>query len=422
MAWNRQAPELGVKPLPPSISRWAIVLLGALFAGVLLFLLYAAFAPLQRVNVWLLCAMPALTAVLALAARAYKYGGALGRFEYQQAMAVHAQQAWQAWGQQGMAVLASCLMLPDQVSASAVMPSGQALPSRMGQVRRLDKLQGTGNARMHAAIEQLMDALDSQLSALSPDPNLNVTLLTDVAPDEYAAVREQWVRSWARLNTPLQPASITVAAALSPQWIDEQLKVVSTAIELVVVLQISGGRAYSDGLAALVLSPRARAEKLGEKPEPLWLRPMPLQAESLEQEFALYVRTQTPARDATSLLADRVDWQPLMVRLLAAGHDSCALTPNDQVILETLCGLPGPLGHWLASVLAIELARRREQPLLLLTLDGPQRWISTITLGHRYEGLNSLFGVPDGLTDDGIDKSKDRHERHTASHRYRLHL
>ncbi|MFJ3483666.1 hypothetical protein ACIPL1_09815 [Pseudomonas sp. NPDC090202] len=379
MAWNRRSPEVAQAPMPPSMARWSVALVIAVLIGVLLFLLYAALPSLQVLNVWLLCASPVVAVGLAFAGRAYGHGGALSRFESQQATAREAQDAWQRWGQRGMAVLGTCLLLPDQVSASSVAQGGQALPPRTGQARRLDGLPAKCDARVQAGIDQLLATLAASLTVLPAAQTLNVTLLTDIPPADYPAAQAHWQQGWARLKTPLEPARVSLAAALSPHWIEETLKTASTAVELIVVLQVNGEAAYSDGLAALLLCPDALAEKHAWSRTATWLRPMPLQAGPLEQEFALFLQTQASAREATGLLADRADWLPLNGRLLAASTGEGALEPTAQTITETLSGVPGPLGHWLVAVLGIELTRHRQQPLLLLTQDGTQHWISTIT-------------------------------------------
>jgi hypothetical protein len=354
-------------------------LLFAVLIGVLLFLLYAAVPALAAMNVWLLVAAPPLAILLAFAARAYRYGGALGEFEYQQAMAQDARHAWQAWGERRVAVLANCVMLPDQVSASALMQAGQALVSRSGQARRLVDLPAGHEERLQAAVEQVLAGLPFSLRALSAEHSMSVTLLTDVAPEHYPRLNDVWLRTWAELKTGREPVSVTLTDELPLQWIEDRLKNVSTTIELVVVLQVCGKSSYSDGLAGVLLCSDVLAAKHQLSFAASWLRPMPLEVKRVEEEFALFLRTQRHACQATALLADKAEWKPLVGRLLAGGKDDITVGATEQWVTEIASGIPGPFSHWLAAALGVEMAHHRQQPLLLLTQERAQHWISTIT-------------------------------------------
>jgi hypothetical protein len=379
MAWDRRLPEEAQAPAPPSIARWLSALLVAVLIGALLFLLYAAVPALAMINVWMLVAAPPLATVLVFALRAYRYGGALGQFEYQQTMAHDARQTWQAWGQRGVAVLASSVLLPDQVSAQALSQSGQAFVSRSGQTRRLAGLPAGNNERLQAALEKVLAGLTSTLKALPGNTSLGVTLLTDLHADRYPELNAIWLRSWAGLNALPEPVSMTLASELPLQWIEDRLKNASSAVELVIVLQVCGQGSYSDGLAGVLLCTDALAAKHQLSFVTSWLRPMPLEIEALEEEFALFLQTQCRAREATGLLADKADWKPLMGRLLTAGKDDISVGATEQWVAEAFSGIPGPCAHWLAAALGVEMVRHRQQPLMLLTQERAQHWISTIT-------------------------------------------
>ena len=77
-------------------------------------------------------------------------------------------------------------------------------------------------------------------------------------------------------------------------------------------------------------------------------------------------------------------WKASLTTILSLNqlHDG-ELQAECQWIQESLSGLPGPLSHWLAAALGADMARHRQQPLLLITREGSQHWISTLTTGGR---------------------------------------
>ena len=179
------------------------------------------------------------------------------------------------------------------------------------------------------------------------------------------------------------PATVTVADELSRQWIDEALKTASATIELILVLQVHGNEVYSDGLAALLLCPDSLAQALELPVTASLLRPMPLNVDALDSDFSLFLQTQTNVCKASGLLADGMDWQPLIGKLLpiASAHGA-SLQVEQQWIQESLCGLPGPLGHWLVTALGVEMVRHQRKPLVVLAREESQHWISTVTTGE----------------------------------------
>lgn len=378
MAWHRRLPEEVPAPVAPVLSRWMLAALVAVLMGGLLFLFYAAVPALAVLNVWWLSVAPLALVTLAFAARAYGYGESLSRFEYQQEMADEAHQAWHAWAQRGVAVLARCVLLPDQVSAQALV-QGQAFPARTGRARRLAGLSTERDERLVSAVEQVLSGLAPVLKTLPINAPLAVTLLTDLAPKRHAELSGVWQRSWSCLKTLREPSAVAIVDDLPLQWIEDRLKNASTAFELVVVLQLCGEADYSDGLAGLLLCPDAFATQHRLPVTTSWLRPMPLSLGTLEDEFALFMQTQRPASRATGFLLDKADWQPLFKRLLASGGDDVAMAAREVWTVEALCGVPGPFAPWLLAALGADGVAHRQQPLLLLTQDRAQHWISTIT-------------------------------------------
>ncbi|MCP1446057.1 hypothetical protein J3D54_005189 [Pseudomonas sp. GGS8] len=384
MGWDRQAPEVVEAPAPIMLGRWVLAAGAAVLACALLFLLYASerVPLLQALNVWALSGAPLLIWVLAFGARAYVYGGALSHHQFLKEEAQGAQQSWQDWAQRYLAVHASCVLLPDQVSASVLTQGFSGLPPRTGQARRIAALPAQ-EERTQAGLQLLFPTLAPALQALPRGQELRVTLLSDADPRQYEALRDIWQQTWAAATRRPQPATVTLAAELSYQWIDETLKTASAAVELILVLQVHGEAAYSDGLAALLLCPDSLAFALELPVIGGLLRPMPLDIDTLNSELPLFLQTQTSACQAIGLLADGADWQPLTGKIFAAGGaHGASLKVEQQWIQESLCGLPGPLGHWLVTALGVEMARHQRRSLLVLTREESRHWISTVTTGE----------------------------------------
>ncbi|SEN65863.1 hypothetical protein SAMN04487857_13210 [Pseudomonas sp. ok272] len=385
MGWDRQAPEVVDAPESLQVGRWVLAAGMALLAGVLLFLLHASerVPLLQMLNIWAVCSVPVLIWVLLFATRAYVYGGALNDYQFLEDEAKNAQQSWQDWAQRFVAVHASCVLLPDQVSASALVQGTPDLPPRMGQVRRIATLPMQAQARAVTGLRLLFPALEPALKALPTDQELRVTVLSDIDPAQYDALRDAWQLAWGAAIRRPPPTLFSVVDELSYQWIDDTLKTASTAVELILVLQVQGEAEYSDALAALLLSPDRLAFESALAMKGRLLRPMPLDIDALNSELPLFLQTQASARLAVGLLADREDWQPLAGQVFSAvGAHGGALQVEQRWNQECLCGLPGPFSHWVVAALGAEMALHRQQPLLVLSQNGARHWINTVTTGE----------------------------------------
>ncbi len=370
--------------MPPVMVRWVVAAGMAMLACVLLFLLYASerFPQLQALNVWAVSGSPLLIWGLAFAARAHAHGRALSQQQFLEEETQAAQQAWNSWAQRYLAVHGSCVLLPDQVTAAMLVQGSPGVPPRTGLARRIAHLPAQGGDRLQAGLQQLFEALQPTLLALPREQELRVTLLNDGEPGQQEALRNAWQRSWSATMDRAQPPEDTLTSELSYQWIDQKLKTASSAFELILVLQLYGDAVYSDGLAALLLSPDGLAGT-GELPVVGGLlRPMPLDVSELQNEVALFLQTQTSARQATGLLADSIACQPLAGKILAAGDvHGASSRVQQQWIQEPLCGLPGPFSSWLIAALGVEMVRHQRRPLLMLSQGQSQHWISTVTMG-----------------------------------------
>ncbi|GAC1035227.1 hypothetical protein thsps21_60590 [Pseudomonas sp. No.21] len=383
MAWNRRAPEAIVAPEPLSTARWLGAGLLMAVVGIVFFMLAAAgeIPVLGTFNTWMLSALPLLLWLLAFSARAYRYGRALGRFQFLTDEAAEAGSAWNQWAQRNMAVLASCVVLPDQISAAALAQGADSLPPRIGTARRIVSLPAEVG-RLQVGLDLLLKGVQPMLAGLTAEHPVQVTLLSDLAPEESEQLRSAWDGCCERLVPELATVVPRFAHALSPDWIEASLKKPGTHIDLILVLQVNGEEKYSDGLAALLLCPDVLADLEHLTVEARLLRPMPLALQQLDQELPLFLQTQSQARSATAILADSMHWKASLATLLSLNRvHGGELRAECQWIQESLSGLPGPMSHWLAAALGADMARHRQRPLLLITREGSQHWISTLTTG-----------------------------------------
>lgn len=385
MGWDRQSSEVMQVPVRPVITRWALSAVVAGLFAVLLFLLYVSErAPaLHGLNVWVFSVSPLLVWGLAFATCAYRYGNALARFEFLEEEAVVAQQSWQDWAHRSLAVHASCVLLPDQVCAGALVQDAGQLPARTGQARRIAALPAPAEQRARAGLQLLFSALAPVLQALPQAQELRVTLLTDARPEQFAQLRDAWVQQWADVTSRPPPATINVTGECAFSWVEQTLKAARSAFELIVVLQVHGQAVYSDGIAMLVLCPDNLASAWKLPVKGTLLRPMPLQIDQLQRELPLFLQTQVSARHATGLLVNSVGLKTSMGEILGvANAQKTSLDARCQWVQESLSGVPGPFGHWLVVAFGAEVSQVRQQPLLLVVKDGSQHWISTVIPGE----------------------------------------
>lgn len=382
MAWQREYVQAGLAPKAPSAVRWLLIVVLAGAAAVLMFLLYVVLPELQGLNVWALTASPLVVAILALAARVHAYGGALDEYRLLQERSRLAQVAWDEWGQRYMAVMAGLVLLPEHLSAVAMMKPPHAPVPHSGNARRIVGLPKGQKGRALAGLAQLMGSLSTVLAPLPPSERLSVTVLTDAPQDEHPALADVCQQHLSDRTPSSTLTGVHVTSQLSFAWMEETLKTPRDAVELILVVQVHGKDAYSDGLAALLLCAEAVAKAHKLPIAARLLRPMPLDVDSLETDFTTFLQIQAKARDATGVLADHADWQPQTTPLLAAAaREGAALSVDHRWILEPVNGVPGPCGHWLLAALGIEMTRLAKEPLLLLASEHSGRWINTVTPG-----------------------------------------
>ncbi|PJI50418.1 MAG: hypothetical protein CTR55_03525 [Pseudomonas sp.] len=365
--------------------RWLGAALLAVVIGIGLFVLAVSgrLPEIAGVNVWLLAAAPLLLWLLAFAVRSYTYGGALSHFQFLEEQAQEAEVAWSHWAKRHFAVQASCVVLPEQVSAAVIAQGAAGEPRRPGEACRIADLPAKGNERVQVALQKLFAGVGPALMALPADRDLRVTVLHDVEAEELENFQASWRKAWLKAMPSRSQVAASFISELSLQWLEDGLKTPGAAIDLILVLQVNGASSYSDGLAALLLCPDALAQEWALPIQGRLLRPMHLNVEQLKTEFPLFLQTQLTARNATGILADSAQWQPCLGSILSMGEAQQAkFQAGQQWVQESLCGVPGPFSAWLLAALGLEMSRHFQQPLVLLSQEPSQRWISTVATGE----------------------------------------
>ncbi len=194
----------------------------AALAGLLVFLLFASgYLPqLQALNIWVLSGLPLLVWVLAFGARAYFFGGALDHYQFLHEQAEAVLRSWQQWAQRSLVVHARCVLLPDQVSARVLVQGKDNLPARQGQALRIAGLPTCVQARAHTGLRLLLAAMEAIFQKLQPGQTLHVTLLSDVPPDQYEALRSAWQHQWSAVMPHWPAVTLALSAELPYQWIE----------------------------------------------------------------------------------------------------------------------------------------------------------------------------------------------------------
>lgn len=388
MAWERQNPFVAPEPVSPSSGRWILSGILSVITGVLLFVLHASgsLPVLNVVNIWLFSLSPIGVWLIAFSLRGYLYGRELDNFQFLQHEAAYAQQQWAAWAERYLAVPASCLFLPDHLSASLLAKNASGLTQYRQLVRRIDYLK-EDDSQYATAIRDLLTGAQPALLSLPQDLPLQVTLLTDEPESTRQECYQQFADCWqARFPERPGPSSLTLTDQLSFHTLDERLRQPDVTVQLVLVMQLQGGERYSDGLAALLFTSDDVVQKYALPHCVRLLRPMPLDVDNLADEMTLFLTTQTQACQTTRIVADHQKWTASSAALLETGNAQGAgwLADNIQTI-ETYCGIQGPLSPWLVAALAADFVRIGQQPCLALSTTGAESFVYTITAGSGDE-------------------------------------
>lgn len=388
MGWERQKPFTTEQPTAPSSGRWLLSAILAVIASVLFFILHASglVGMLDTVNIWLFSVIPVVLWLLIFSTRGYLYGRQLEHFQFLQHEAEHAQQQWTAWAERYLAVPASCVLLPDHISAALLQQNARGLTQHPGMARRIDYL-AEDKPTLVAAVTGLLTGVEDALLALPRDLPLQVTLLTDEPEASWQSFYPLFAECWReRFPEHPGPSSLNIADQLPFRTLDERLKQPESTVQLLLVMQLQGGEAYSDGLAALLLTSDDVAQKYALSHPIRLLRPMPLDIDNLDDDLTLFLTTQTQARQTVNILGDRQEWTASSARLITIGNASgTAWQAEDIQTLETYCGTQGPSSPWLTVALGADFVRSGQQSWLGLSTTGTENFVYTITAGSGNE-------------------------------------
>lgn len=384
MGWNR-AKSLTTELSPaPSILWWLLTGVLMVIAGILLFLIHASgmVKALSGCNIWLVSLAPSGVWLFLLCLRGWLRGKEVDEHIFLKKEAEHAQKQWEAWAERYLAIVGSCIFLPDKITAGSLH---DALPQQYGLIRKIDYL----SDRSHLADESLHLLLDGITDALCHLPSclpLQVTLVTELTD---SGLCESFTRVWTSLFPQrAAPDDITITPVFSMGWVEERLKQPDQTVSLILVMQLCSGDTCSDGLAALLLTSDDVAKKYLLPHPARLLRPMPLDMDKFEEDLTLFLETQAVARRTARVLADSCNWEKVAAPLITVGSEHGAgWDPAGRMLLERWCGISGSAAPWLLTALAADLISLSDTSLLTLFSSGEERFISTVTSGSENEHI-----------------------------------
>lgn len=386
MGWERQKPFTTEQPSPPSSGGWLISGVLAVIAGVLLFVLHASgtFSALKAINIWLFALIPVVLWILTFSTCGYLYGREMERFQFFQREAEHAQQQWTAWAERYIALSASCVMLPDSISAALLKQNLRGLPQQQGLVRHIDYLKDN-----KSVINTLLEGIQSALRILPPELALQVTVLTDEPESGRQKLFALFDECWqTRAPENLRPASLNIIDQLSFRSLDERLGQPESTVQLILVIQMNGNTHYSDGLAALLFTSDDVAQEHALPHIVRVLRPMPLDVGNLNEELTLLLRTQTQACRTARVLGDHQKWTGSSAALITIGNALGTQWEAENILtIETYCGIQGPFSPWLTLALGADFVHIGQQSWLALSTTGAENFVYTIASGSGDERI-----------------------------------
>ncbi|NHV91373.1 type VI secretion protein [Cronobacter dublinensis] len=382
MSWERNTLLVKALSPAPSLFRWLIAGFLSLIVSALLFIAHASTmsAALSGTNVWFISSIPAAGWLLLFMGRCYLWFREVNHYAFLQEEAQHSQQVCEQWAQRYIAVIASTVILPDNFSARAI---GQERVQQYGLVRRIDLSAGREMTSI-SAIRLLIAALESHLNRVASVLPLRVTIVTDqleeTLADDFCSVWQEYIAQ------PIIRETLLMTDALSLSVLEERLKNPMLTADFVVVLQLSGGQRYSDGLAALLLTSDDVANKYHLSHSARLLRPMSLDMNCFDSDLRVFLQTQVSACRTQHILGDVKAWNKYFAQLMAIGTAfGTAWQPEENELLEKWCGKPGPLSSWLLTALAADWISLHRQSVLTLFSSAQEHFISTIMPGIEDE-------------------------------------
>lgn len=250
MGWVRTKALTMEQPSVPSLTRWLFA--GVLMAiiGVLLFILHASGTVkiLSVINIWWVSLMPAGCWLLIFCLRCYLWDRDLKAHQFLLKEAEYGQQRWEDWAGRWLAVLGSAVLLPDHISAAHW---GSERPQQYGLTRRINYLPVEEPVQL-SAMHALLTSIEERVQCLPEELPLYVTLITDnPSPELTSSFSNLWKE---HIPGRAVPDDITVTGSFSLSEVEERLKQPVLTVNLLLVIQLNGGTAYSDGLAVLLLT------------------------------------------------------------------------------------------------------------------------------------------------------------------------
>lgn len=283
---------------------------------------------------------------------------------------------WEVWAERYLVISASSVMLPGGVTAGAILKSlADTLPSGYLLTKRLKNI----NTPVTSALASLQLSV-CQLPAALP---VNVTLITDQPDSE---IRSAFVSAWEVLFPQrVVPDNIEVTPDFSMGWVDERLKQPVLTVDLILVIQLNGGNAYSDGLAALLLTSDDVAQNIICRIQPVCYARCRWISTSLmmNSHFSLKPRQQP--------VVPLVYWETVITGKDCCTADDywkpvwCRMGTVRTYVTGKWCGIPGPAAPWLLTALAADLVCLGNDSLLTLFSSGEEHFISTVTSGNQNE-------------------------------------
>ncbi len=379
MVWLRNKSPTTTLSAPPSLFLLLFTGTLAVIASVVLFVLHSSGAVkiLSAMNVWTVSLVPPAVWFLSLCIWGWFRGQEIDEHQFLEKEARYAQGQWEEWAERHLAILGSCVLLPDDVTADTLWKCNEG--SFLSQNMCVCRLPPVSIAD---AVLSCLDGVQESLHVLPHDLPLRVTLLSDLTPE---VIFDAFTAAWATLFPERAvPADVTTTNEHSFTWVEERLEQPALTVDLFIVVQLHGGDSYSDGMAALLLTSDDVAHKY-QLPYPArLLRPMPLDLNAFEKDITLFLETQTVACRTVRILEDALCWNAISASLVfIGGKHGAAWQSTDTMMLEKIGGIPGASSPWILTAIAADLVVLRNVSLLALFSSENERFVSTITSGSE---------------------------------------
>lgn len=381
MGWERKKTLITELSSPPSLNKWLFAGLLMAITGMLLFIMHASgtVKTISGINIWSLSLAPVGCWLLLFCLRSYLWGREVKEYQFLCKEAEYAQQQWEVWAARHLAIAGSLIFLPDKISARMLT---RETPQQYGLARRIDYLPAPDSDAKNI-ISILLDGLQEKLDLIPEELPLKVTLLTDVIS---VGITDVFSDVWQALFPNRTIPGATATHSHSFAKVEEYIKQPGEQVELILVMQLNGHYAWSDALAALLLTSDDVAQKYQLPHAARLLRPMPLTMATFEEDITLFLETQTIACQTSTIMGDEKAWAEKSAALISTGWKmNSRWKAEDIALLEKWCGIPGPFASWLLTALAADMVSLQRQPLLALFTDDKEHFISTIVSGSEDE-------------------------------------